>query len=102
MSYRDLDHMTDAFIEVTGETLNEAFENAGMSVMDTIVDISTVDSKTDRRIEITANDSKSLLYSWLEEMIILAITDGFVGKTFDVKITKNDKYHLLAKIGGEE
>lgn len=102
MTYRDLNHMTDAFIEVTGETLDEAFENAGMSVMDTIVDINAVESKADRKVEITADDSKSLLYSWLEEMIILAITDGFVGKTFDVKITRDGKYHLLAKIGGEE
>lgn len=102
MTYRDLDHMTDAFIEVTGGTLDEAFENAGISVMDTIVDVSTVEGKTDRKIEITADDSKSLLYSWLEEMIILAITDGFVGKTFDVKITRNGRYHLVANIGGEE
>ena len=102
MTYRDLDHMTDAFIEVTGDTMDEAFENAGISVVDTIVNIKSVENKEERKIEITANDSKSLLYNWLEEVIILAITDGFVGKTFDVSITKNDRYHLLAKISGEE
>ena len=102
MSYRDLDHMTDAFIEVTGNTMDEAFGNAGISVVDTIVDIKSVENKEDRRIEIHANDLKSLLYSWLEEIIILTITDGFVGKIFNVKITKNDTYHLVAKISGEE
>jgi SHS2 domain-containing protein len=94
--------MTDAFIEVTGDTMDEAFENAGVAVVDTIVDIKSVENKDDRKIEIDANDSKSLLYSWLEEIIILTITDGFVVKTFDVKITKNERYHLLAKISGEE
>ena len=94
--------MTDAFIEVTGDTMEEAFENAGMSVVDTIVDIKSVENKEEREIEIYANDLKGLLYSWLEEIIILTITDGFVGKTFNVEITKNERYHLVAKVIGEE
>jgi SHS2 domain-containing protein len=102
MAYRYLDHMTDAFIEVTGNTIDEAFENAGISVVDTIVDIKSVENMEDRKIEINASDLKSLLYSWLEEIIILTITDGFVGKIFNVKITKNDRYHLLSTVGGEE
>ncbi|MDE1845552.1 MAG: archease [Thaumarchaeota archaeon] len=102
VAYRYLDHMTDAFIEVTGDTMEKAFENAGISVVDTIVNIKSVENKEEREIEIYANDLKGLLYSWLEEIIILTITEGFVGKTFNVKITKNDRYHLVAKIIGEE
>jgi len=94
--------MTDAFIEVIGDTTDEAFANAGISVVDTIVDINAVENKEDRKIEVSADDLKGLLYSWLEEIIILTITDGFVGKIFNVKIMKNEKYHLLAKISGEE
>lgn len=102
MVYRYLDHMTDAFIEVTGDTVEKAFENAGISVVDTIIDIKSVENKEERKIEIHEDDLKGLLYSWLEEIIILTVTDGFVGKTFNVEITKNDKYHLVAKIIGEE
>lgn len=102
MAYRNLDHMTDAFIEVTGNTINEAFSNAGIAVVDTIVDINSVENKEEREIQVNSDDLKGLLYSWLEEIIILTITDGFVGKTFTVNITKNEKYHLLAKINGEE
>lgn len=101
MTYRYLEHMTDAFIEVTGDTIDEAFENAGMSVVDTIVDMKSADVRENRTIELHANDLKSLLYNWLEEIIILTVTDGFVGKTFHVKITKNNTCHLLANIGGE-
>ena len=61
-----------------------------------------MENKEIRKIEIKANDLKGLLYSWLEEIIILTITDGFVGRTFNVKITQNDTYHLLAEISGEE
>ncbi len=102
VAYRYLDHMTDAFIEVTGDTIDEAFENAGISVVDTIVDIKSVENKEDKEIALYAEDLKSLLYSWLEEIIILTVTDGFVGKIFHVKITKNGRYNLLAKVSGEE
>ena len=102
MSYRYLEHRTDAFVEVIGNTLEEAFENAAKSVVDTIIDIKRVENNDERKIEINEVDLKSLLYSWLEELIILTITDGFVGKTFDIVITKDDKYHLLATIKGEE
>ncbi|MGI0026652.1 MAG: archease [Nitrosopumilaceae archaeon] len=102
MSYRDLEHMTDAFIEVTGNTLEEAFENAGISVVDTMIDISSVEEKTHKKIVISAKDLNNLLYNWLEEIIILTITDGFVGKRFSATLTKNGEYSLVANIDGEE
>ena len=50
MGYRYLEHMTDVFIEVTGSTLEEAFANAGVSVVDTMVDVNLVDEKTQKKI----------------------------------------------------
>lgn len=102
MAYRDLEHMTDAFIEVTGNSLEEAFENAGISVVDTIIDINTVEEKTQKKIEIIAKDLNNLLYNWLEEIIILTITDGFAAKRFSITLTKDEEYCLVANINGEE
>ena len=101
MTYRNLEHMTDAFIEVSGETLEEAFQMAGISVVDTILDIKSVEKKTEREIKISATELHSLLYSWLEEIIIVTITDGFASKSFHVKIEKADKYILTAILSGE-
>lgn len=102
MTYRYLEHMTDAFIEVTGETLEEAFATAGIAVVDTIIDIKSVDKKTERKIKIEAPDLNNLLYSWLEEIIILTITDGYAAASFQVQITKSAKYVLDATVRGEE
>ncbi|MDE1873181.1 MAG: archease, partial [Thaumarchaeota archaeon] len=49
-----------------------------------------------------ARDLNNLLYSWLEEIIILTITDGFVGASFEVSIDKSQEYVLHATIHGEE
>jgi SHS2 domain-containing protein len=102
MAYRYLEHMTDAFIEVTGSTLEEAFENAGIAVVDTMIDIKSVEEKTEKKIEIIAKDLNNLLYNWLEEIIILTITEGFAARRFSVQLTKKDGYNLVAKIVGEE
>ena len=101
MTYRNLEHMTDAFIEVSGQTLEEAFETAGIAVVDTILDVKSIEKKNDRNIEVSAVDLNGLLYNWLEEIIILTITDGFAAQEFKVKITKEDKYFLTATVRGE-
>ena len=102
MVYRYLEHMTDAFIEVIANTLEEAFENAGISVVDTIVDIKSVEEKIEKKIEVSGKDLNNLLYNWLEEVIIITITEGFVTKSFLVKLEKNNGYKLLAILKGEE
>ena len=102
MVYRYLEHATDAFIEVTANTLEEAFENAGISVVDTIVDIKSVEEKSEKKIEVSAKDLNNLLYNWLEEIIIITITEGYVTKRFFVKLEKNNGYKLLAILKGEE
>jgi SHS2 domain-containing protein len=94
--------MTDAFIEVIGANLEEAFANAGISVVDTIVDIKLVEEKTEKNIQVSGNDLNNLLYNWLEEIIILTITEGFVTKRFNVKIIKNENYEIVATAFGEE
>jgi SHS2 domain-containing protein len=94
--------MTDAFIEVIGANLEEAFANAGISVVDTIVDIKLVEEKTEKNIQVSGNDLNNLLYNWLEEIIILTITEGFVTKRFNVKIIKNGNYEIVATAFGEE
>ena len=102
MGYRYLEHTTDAFIEITANTLEEAFENAGISVVDTIVDIKSVEEKIEKKMEVSGKDLNYLLYNWLEEIIILTITEGFVTRKFSVKVKKNDEYSLVATLRGEE
>ena len=101
MSYKTLEHTTDAIIEVTADNLEKAFEIAGISVIDTILDSSKVEENSSKKLTVKGKDLKYLLYNWLEEMIILTITDGFAGKKILLEITKNDEYQINAEIFGE-
>jgi len=102
MSYKTLEHATDAIIEVTANNLKEAFEIAGISVIEIILDSSKVEENSNRNLIVKGKDLKYLLYNWLEEIIILTITDGFAGKRILLEITKNEEYQINAKIFGEE
>ncbi len=101
MSYKTLEHATDAIIEVTAKNLKEAFQIAGISVIDTILDSSKVDENDSRKLVVKGKDLKYLLYNWLEEIIILTITDGFAGKRIVIDILKNENYEIHAEIFGE-
>ena len=98
MSYKTLEHATDAIIEVTADNLKEAFEVAGISVIDTILNSSKVEENDTKKLTVKGKDLKYLLYNWLEEIIILTITEGFAGKRILLDITKNDEYQVNAEI----
>ena len=102
MSYRHLEHSTDAIIEVTAPNLTTAFEVAGKSVVETIIDPSKIEEKTIKRVSVTGKDLRYLLYNWLEEIIILTITDGFAARKISVIIDKNLEYRIQAQVAGEE
>jgi SHS2 domain-containing protein len=101
MSYKTLEHATDAIIEVTANNLKEAFQIAGISVIDTILNSSKVEENSSRNLIVKGKDLRYLLYNWLEEMIILTITDGFAGKRILLEITENEDYRINAEIFGE-
>jgi|TARA_B100001741_G_scaffold305733_1_gene298328 SHS2 domain-containing protein len=101
MSYRTLEHATDAIIEVTADNLKDAFKTAGISVIETILDISKVEEKENRKIIVEGKDLRYLLYNWLEEIIILTITEGFAGKRILIEISEDNKWRITADIFGE-
>ena len=101
MSYKVLDHATDAFIEVTAYSLIEAFEIAGYSVIETILDNSKIQEKEEHNTIVKGKDLNYLLYNWLEEIIYLVITEGFAIKKLKITLEKNEEYTISARIFGE-
>ncbi|MFM8659725.1 MAG: archease [Candidatus Nitrosotenuis sp.] len=102
MSYKNLEHATDAIFEVNASNLEEALVVAAKSVTETILDTNTIEETQERTLAVTGKDLRYLLYNWLEEMIILTITDGFAAKTISVKVEKNTEYKITANLRGEK
>jgi SHS2 domain-containing protein len=102
-AYRFLDHMTDLEIECYGHTMDEAFENAGRAVEDSMVEIPAIHARITRKVSFKEKDLESLLYSWIEKLIIFQDTESLLFSRFSCRISKSKgECKLQATIGGEK
>lgn len=97
-----MDHMTDAVIEAYGDTLDEAFEQAAKGLNDTMVDLQGVQPILERHLSAKGHDLESLLFDWLDKVMLLLVVDGIVMSEFSTKIHKMDYgYELTGTARGE-
>jgi len=101
LSFKLLEHATDAFIEITASDLKEAFTLAGNSIVETTLERETIEEKEERTISVAGKDLRYLLFNWLEEVIFQLITEGFAIHRFKMDIEKKSEYELIATAYGE-
>ena len=64
--------------------------------------VSKVDPHKIVSIETTGFDRKSLLYNWLEKVLLVLLIDNIILAKFEVKIKRHkDKYHLFSTCKGD-
>ena len=102
MSYRFLDHATDAIIEVTAKDLSEAFAVTADSVINITLDQDKVEETSQRNFSAHGKDLQYLLFSWLEEITFVLITEGFAIKRINFELKKNEEYQISAQAFGEQ
>ena len=83
--YRFLEHVTDALVEAWGNTLEDAFTQAGLALFGTMLDTKRVRPTMKEKIEAVGHDEKELLYNYLEELLLLFEIKQFVVRTINVK-----------------
>jgi len=101
LSYRFLDHATDAIIEVTAKDLKEAFSVTADAVINLTLDQDKVEEKDQKEFSAQGKDLRYLLFSWLEEITFVLITVGFAIKRVEFDIEENEGYKINAKAYGE-
>src|SRR3989344_2707725 len=95
-----LEHTADGKFRAYGKNLNEAFSNAAIAMFSLMTNIKKVKGKTKKKIIVEGIDLKSLLYKFLEELLFLFDSQGFLLK--EVKSLKINKYELTAEIIGDK
>jgi SHS2 domain-containing protein len=102
--YEFLEHTADAYIAAYGKDLAEAFENAAVAMFDVMTEVEKVSSKVEDSVEAEGEDEYSLLYSWLEALIIRSETNRMLFSRFKIlHIGKSAKgFRLEARIWGEK
>jgi SHS2 domain-containing protein len=102
--FKFLQHMGDALIEAYGSTLEEAFENAALAMFEVMTDTSKVTPSIEEVVEVEGFDLESLLYNWLENLLVMFDVNARVYSKFKVeKITRTaEGFNLKARIWGED
>ncbi|WP_295619135.1 archease [uncultured Methanobrevibacter sp.] len=107
--YDYFDVTADIGFYAYGNTLEEAYENAGLAMFDVITDIGDVKKEESRDFEIVSEDLVSLLYDYLEELLFLQDTEFLFFSDFNVDIEKIvddssdlNNYKLTCSAYGEE
>ncbi|MFZ0512443.1 MAG: archease [Candidatus Nitrosopolaris sp.] len=100
--FRYLDHMTDVIVEAYGNTLEDAFANSARGLVNAMFELSEV--SPDMEIEIYADgyDLKSLLYNWLEKVILVMLIDNIVVSDLKVNISERKGIYSIKGIARGE
>jgi SHS2 domain-containing protein len=96
--------MGDALIEAYGLTLEEAFENAALAMFEVMTDTSKVMPLVEEVVEAEGFDLESLLYNWLENLLVMFDVNARLYSKFKVEsITRTaEGYRLKARVWGED
>jgi SHS2 domain-containing protein len=102
-AYEFLEHTADAYIAAYGRNLGEAFANAARALFDVMTQVERVRPETEDIVEVEGEDEYSLLYRWLEALLVKSETKGMLCSKFEVTITeKKSVFTLKARIWGEK
>jgi SHS2 domain-containing protein len=98
-----LEHTADIYIAAHGKTLEEAFEHAALATFEAMTNIEKVAAKTKETLTVEGYDEKSLLYNWLETLLVkFETTETLYSRFHIVSLRKtNGEYKLKAEIQGE-
>ena len=101
--YEFLEHTADVYIAAYGRTLAEAFENAALAMFETMTDTAKVKPKVEEAVKAEGQDKQALLYSWLEQLLLLFDLNGLVLSRFKINNIEEakDTYTLFATAYGE-
>ena len=97
--YEFFEHTADIGINSYGKTIEEAFENSALAITNIITNTEQITEKKEVKINTKTENLESLLYEWLEEIIIQFDMNNLIFSKFQVKINENN---LNAICSGEK
>ena len=87
--YETFEHEADIGIRGFGTTLEEAFANAAAALYSVMVDITRVDQKEFRGVNVSADDQEQLLVEWLNALLAVSDIERLAFSRFEVRIEGN-------------
>lgn len=100
MKYEYLDHTADAKFRAFGNNIEEAFTNSALAFTG-IMTQQEIKAAVSKKIKVKSNSLESLLFDFLEELIFLLDTEGFILSEITKLNIDEDKFELEAEFKGD-
>ncbi len=97
--YETFDHTADLGVRVFGRSAEELFANAAFAFFDLLTDLKHVQESLSYDLHVEAADREELLVHWLNELLFLTQSPGYLFKSFS--ISHLDPASLRAVAHGE-
>jgi len=98
--YLEEEATADLAVRSYGATLEEAFVNMALGMMNAMTPLERVEPKEEREFEVSGGDLGELLYNFLDELIFMKDVENLIFSKISVEITE-DQTKLRARCWGE-
>jgi len=89
---------SDVAFEAYGKSLEELFANSALAMFEVIVNTKQVEPKEKREVEVNGDDLQSLMFNWLNSLLVFVDSENLAFSQFDVEIDeKNLKLKAICK-----
>lgn len=95
--YEQIDIAGDAGLILRGDTLENLFRNAAEGMFSLITNTDSIEETEEKDISLKADNNETLLIQWLNELVFLFDTYGFIGKQYVIDLQDNK---INAKVSG--
>ncbi|MDQ3943487.1 MAG: archease [Actinomycetota bacterium] len=97
---RMLDHTADVGFEIEAPTLEALFDEARRALLMTMFECPPERGEEERPVRLPAPDLETLLVRWINELVYLVQSDGFVPVRADIRISGEEGLSLEALLAG--
>jgi len=73
-----------------GRDLDELFANAALAMMEVMINTKQIRPKVKREVRVNGNDLESLMFNWLNEILIFVDSENLAFSEFDVKVNEGE------------
>jgi SHS2 domain-containing protein len=93
--------VADVAFVAYGKDLNELFSNSALAMFEVMINTKQVKPKIEKKIKIKGNDLQSLLFNWLNKLLVFVDSENLVFSKFKTKIDEKN-FIIQAACKGEK
>ena len=84
-----------------GKNLNELFANAALAMFEVMINTNQIKPKVERKVKLTGNDLQSLMFNWLNNLLLFVDSENLAFSDFKIKVDEKN-FTLNAFCKGEK